>query len=84
MTVANRYVSFGEMTWPRPDTDLGWRLRYTPESLTRSDQLVLASIVDAYQELVTGKTVARRNACIAGIRKAMSLTPSDIGGSPDA
>ena len=31
---------------------MGWRLRYAPDGLTRRDQLVLASIVEAYSLLV--------------------------------
>jgi hypothetical protein len=56
-----RYRQVGESVWPTPgdtayedDTPgLEWKLRYAPESLTREDQLVLASIVAAYRELLT-------------------------------
>jgi hypothetical protein len=48
------YVTVEDMCWPDPTDprELGWRLRYAPDGLTRRDQLVLASIVEAYSSLV--------------------------------
>lgn len=48
------YVTFEDMCWPDPSDprELAYRLRYSPAGLSRRDQLVLASIVDAYNSLV--------------------------------
>lgn len=48
-----RFKVFGGMTWPLPDDDLEWRLRYAPDSLTRQDEMYLASLNSAYRELFT-------------------------------
>lgn len=55
--MTSRYRRLADETvWPTPGDDpdggLEWRLRYAPEGLTRQDQLVLASIVAAYRELL--------------------------------
>lgn len=65
------FLRIGDMTWPDPETNLGWKLRYAPESVNRSDQLTLAAIVDAYQELTMNKTTERRNAVVKQIRTAL-------------
>lgn len=43
------------MTWPDPTDprELDWRLRYAPDSITRGDQMALASIVSAYAYLIS-------------------------------
>lgn len=48
------HVTFEDMCWPDPSDprELAYRLRYSPAGLSRRDQLVLASIVDAYNSLV--------------------------------
>ncbi|MDO2394764.1 hypothetical protein QRB38_13185 [Mycobacterium avium subsp. hominissuis] len=48
------YLSIDDTCWPDPTDprELAHRLRYTPEGLGRRDQLVLASIVEAYSSLV--------------------------------
>lgn len=48
------YVTIEDTCWPDPTDprELGWRLRYAPGGLTRRDELVLASIVEAYSSLV--------------------------------
>lgn len=53
----NGYLRIGGldgMVWPDPrdPRELEWRLRYAPDSITRADQLALASIVHAYGYLV--------------------------------
>lgn len=56
----------GEMTWPaitRDVAELGWKLRYAPASLTQSDQLTLASIVDAYIQMVCDSPEKRDAVC---------------------
>lgn len=53
--------------WPRPslssDDEVGleWKLRYAPDSLTREDQLLLASIVSGYGHLIAEATKPRRD-----------------------
>lgn len=55
-----RHHSYEDTTWPvnlvgDDDTyGLEHRLRYTPDLLTREDQLVLASVVAAYVYLTSG------------------------------
>lgn len=49
------YRSFQGMTWPAPGefmSNLSWRLRYAPESITFAEKLQLASVLDAYRELI--------------------------------
>lgn len=46
---------FDGMAWPRPGqrlADLAWRLRYAQESITPSDLLIAASVMDAYEALI--------------------------------
>lgn len=64
--------------WPRtgdsadPDEcGLEWRLRYAPESITRVDQLHLASIVSAYRELLSC-TEKRRRVVVRGMRSTVN------------
>ena len=47
-----RFKMFDGMTWPLPDNDLEWRLRYAPDSMTRQDEMHLASMNSAYRELI--------------------------------
>jgi hypothetical protein len=53
--------------WPRPAMEsdeyqgVGWKCRYSPESLTREDLLQLASIADAYGYLLLETTQKRRD-----------------------
>ena len=51
--------------WPCPlaVTDIGWRLRYAPHSITRGDQLVLAEVVVAYREIIESTQVRRNRVC---------------------
>ena len=64
------YVHFDGMAWPDPRfaADVNWRLRYSPQSITRSDQLVLASIADAYTTIIS-MTQRERNSRAARIKK---------------
>lgn len=48
-----RWHRFDTMTWPLSDPDLNWRIRFAPESVNRQDMLYLASVLDAYQELIS-------------------------------
>lgn len=74
LTTGNRQVVgvCGQMTWPAVTAEvanLGWSLRYMPQSLSTSDRLVLASIVDAYIQMV-GDPQKKRNAVCKEIREA--------------
>jgi len=51
--VGKYYASFDDMCWPIPCNELSgleWRLRYSTP--TKSDLLVAASVVSAYQGLI--------------------------------
>lgn len=53
-----RYAYFASLTFPMPDCISGqedsvnYKLRYSPESLTKPDLLYAASIVEAYNQLI--------------------------------
>ena len=63
-------------SWPRPameadeDYGIGHKLRYSA-TLTKSDRLVAASIIDAYGYLVAESTRAKRDLVCREIRAAM-------------
>ena len=65
-------VRFGEMNWPLPgthkDPSLEWTLRYGTPS--RSDLLVAASIIGAYEELIDCPETKRRYV-VRELRKAI-------------
>lgn len=68
------YVYFDQMTWPNPNDPklVEWALRYgTP---TKAQLRLAASMCAAYKQLV-GDTRTRRDAKVAGIRRALA-TPS--------
>lgn len=69
------YLHFDGMAWPNPRhaSTLEYRLRYASRTIKRSDQLVLASIVSAYNTLIEA-TTKERNRRVASLRKAMSAT----------
>lgn len=66
------YASFDEMCWPVPGERAGeveWCLRYAPDRLSRSDQLLAASIISAYRQMV-GDPQTKRRAVIRQLRLA--------------
>lgn len=68
------YRTFGDMCWPAPGkslNDLQWQLRYG--TLTKSDLVVAASVLDAYSELVK-MSEKRRRAVIRELRKGPTET----------
>lgn len=70
-----RYRQVADSTWPLPGDDpegagLEYQLRYYPQTLTRGDQLHLASIVAAYRELLTC-TEARRRQVVRELKPAV-------------
>jgi hypothetical protein len=64
----------GAMVWPNPVRagEISYRLRYGPE-LTRSEQLVAASALDAYHYLLVEPTLTQRirNQRVKEIRSAL-------------
>lgn len=77
MRLTGRYAVFDGMTWPNPDTAVAWTLKYGVPS--REDLLFAASIIDAYQTLVT-MPVKRRRGIIARLREAMRLSAAAPSG----
>ena len=67
------YVVFRKenMTWPLPTDHIEWRLRYAPDSITREDQLKLASLVNAYETLIHGSTVDDHQAILSELRRLL-------------
>ena len=67
--VGRYYATFDDMCWPIPCNNLSgleWRLRYSTP--TKSDLLVAASVVSAYQGLIE-KPGKFRDQVISKIRK---------------
>jgi len=64
-------------TWPRPalesDESVGveWKLRHAPDTLTRADQLLAASVMSAYGYMIIDMTQKRRNAVCREIRQQL-------------
>lgn len=61
-----------EMTWPSYNeavSEVEWKLRHAPESMTRSDQLTAASVIAAYMQMI-GDTQKKRNAVCKSLREA--------------
>ena len=46
-----KWAHFDEMTWPLPDADLNHALRYD-ETVTKTERLCAASVLDAYAALI--------------------------------
>lgn len=68
------FVNFDGMTWPATTDDTGnleYRMRYAPNTLTQSDLLVCASIMNAYRAIIWTPQKAR-NYKISKIRKLSS------------
>jgi hypothetical protein len=66
----------GEMCWPAVGEEVaqtGWRLRYAPETITESDRLWLASLVDAWIQMVCDP-IKKRNAVCREIKAAVMAT----------
>lgn len=70
VTIAKSSAHFGQMAWPRANDvndEIQWKLRYQPETLTKSEQLIAASIITAYFSLIY-KSQKNRN-YVAGVLK---------------
>jgi hypothetical protein len=60
------FKRFNDMTWPLVNEHtqmLSNNLRYHPELLTKSEQLVLCTIVDSYFQLVQCSQTKRNKVC---------------------
>jgi len=58
------YATFDGMAWPMPCEqldELQWRMRYSPESLSRSDMLLAASVLCAYSNLIQCNAAKRES-----------------------
>ena len=71
-----RYITIGDgAVWPLaisldPDrVGIEWRLRYAPDSITRTDLLVLAGIVSAYNWIMLETTAARAPGILRAYRR---------------
>lgn len=75
----SRYRTLKDGTvWPTPgdasdsnECSLEWRLRYAPTSIATTDMLVLASIVNAYRELLVCPS-RRRNDVVRMLRPQLT------------
>lgn len=79
------YLRLPGMAYPDPRyvDDLQWRLRYASQSITRNDQLVLASVASAYVELLC-MTQRHRNRRTSQIKAAMNAVPAATSAKPEA
>lgn len=81
MSTKSPFRHFDGMCWPAPGERLGeisWSLRYADFAALSSDetkqaQLVAASVIDAYQELIH-LPAKRRDAIIRELRKGPALS----------
>lgn len=70
------------MSWPSIDTDvkdLAWKFTHSPTSVTRRDELVAASIISAYCQMVNDTQKKRNMVC-----KALKHQLSTTGGADNA
>ena len=63
--------------------DVEWSLRYAPDTLTREDHLLAASIIAAYKELVIFKTNKERNYVCSAIKYTGPVTAEKLAKNKD-
>lgn len=71
------------MTWPAPSDaldDVQWRLRFS--SPTKSDLLVAAGVMAAYNQMVADPK-SKRDMIVRELRKGPNLTPNAKLGGPN-
>jgi hypothetical protein len=61
--ITNRFVRFDETTWPLADLDLAWRLTFAPKTITQTDRLYLAAVLNAYAKLANCGRPTREDVC---------------------
>lgn len=82
--IAEYSAAFDDMSWPRAGEscrELEWRLRYHKDELfdlTREDELIAASVLAAYHELVHCPR-AKREAVVRRLRQVERLIAEDEG-----
>ena len=71
-----RYGYADGTVWPINVGDIEWKLRYAPNTLTREDQLVAASVLHAYTSLrfASGRDA---NESLRRMRRAQPKTASE-------
>jgi hypothetical protein len=60
------------MIWPsynRAVSEIEWKLRHAPESMTKGEKLAAASVIAAYMQMI-GDTQRKRNAVCKALREA--------------
>jgi hypothetical protein len=81
--VTERIAVPGGGVWVRPALEsddeygLGWKLRYSPDKISRADQITLAEIVDAYGYLLVETTQEQRDRACREIRAALAAEGSE-------
>ena len=64
----SRYLQIKDMVWPTVGEDvkeIAWKLTHSPSSMTRADQLVAASVISAYCQMVNDTQKKRNMVCKA-------------------
>jgi len=73
-----QYVKVDDMTFPNAHgtriSEVEWTLRHAPDQITRGDQLLAASVIAAYRELVIFKTAKERNYVCSAIKYTGAVT----------
>jgi hypothetical protein len=62
-----------QWTFPTPDVDgsASWKLRYTNWEPSRTERLMLASILDSYTDLIYSRTQKKILNTVKGIKRGM-------------
>ena len=75
-----RYITVSDgSSWPLaisldPDSvGIEWRLRYAPDSITRTDLLVLAGIISAYNGMMLAKTASKAPRVLRDYRREVKV-----------
>jgi len=64
-----------ETIWRVPtDDDLQWRLTYAPDTITNTEKMILASLMDSYKYLVFECTQRHRNSVCEEIKSILNET----------
>lgn len=65
-----------QMTFPNPHDEkvnnIEWKMRYAPETITRGEMLIAASVLSSYRELIVHKNQHDRNQVCSAINRANS------------
>lgn len=70
------YNRSGSMTWPSKNTyNLCWKMIHAPETVTKEEMLVAASVLTAYQHLIESLLQKARNSICVALKKHKDGTP---------